>query len=125
MKSEIPFSGIGGKKRGKSTASSPLLRQGKNESFLALPREESPTTYDSTRFNYSSFSGMEVQLLNCTICSTEDKGSKPRLYSYLLKNRKNVEIRDSKHGFSIGPSTLNAPIRTPEAVSSFSDFFYR
>ena len=64
MKSEIPFSGIGGKKRGKSTASSPLLRQGKKQSFLTLPREESPTTYDSTRFNYSSFSGMEVQLLN-------------------------------------------------------------
>jgi len=39
------------------------------------------------------------------------------------KNRKNAKNKDSKHGSSIGPSTLKAPIRSPEAGSLFFGLF--
>ncbi|KAG0643318.1 hypothetical protein HOY80DRAFT_1033609 [Tuber brumale] len=44
-------------------------------------------------------------------------------YSLQSKRSGNAEIKSQKHGYSIGSSTANAPIKPPEARSPFPDFF--
>ncbi|PUU78287.1 hypothetical protein B9Z19DRAFT_88910 [Tuber borchii] len=70
---------------------------------------------------FAALRSLTQTLLSCGFLSSAVLG----VYSLRSKRSGIVEIKSQKHGRSIGSSTQNPPIKTPEARSPFPDFSYQ